>query len=90
MSYQPEPEHDLNRSKLGRQYVRVTKWAKLYPLAFAFRFWLFIAAFSAILLSMVGLSAFNKPSGKLILLLALMGWIVPFTMWIRKNRRLDK
>jgi Mn2+/Fe2+ NRAMP family transporter len=86
MSYQPEPERHPRRLPYARQYLRLAQWTERHPVAFLFRAWLFFAACVVLVFLVEGFEGFEKPSGRLGLAVAVLGWILPFVMWVRKRK----
>ena len=90
MSSNPEPDFEKEFPLHASLRKRFIAFAQSRPVAFSFRIWLAVALFSALMLSVIGLEAFSTPSRKLILLIALLGWVIPFADWIRAKKMRDE
>ncbi len=90
MSYNPETDLEKEFPRQAALRKRFAAFAKDRPIALAFRIWLGLTLFSALMLTLDGLAAFDSPGRKLILLFALLGWIIPFVDWIRTRKAIDE
>jgi len=61
-------------------------FAKNRPIVLAFRVWLGCALISVFMLWIGGAEAFSRPTAKLVLLCALLGWAIPFADWVRAKK----
>ncbi|MFD0860067.1 hypothetical protein [Roseovarius aquimarinus] len=86
MSHTPEPDFDKEFPRHTAWRRRLAVFAKDRPIAFAFRIWLFCALFSVCMVWIGGADAFARPSAKLVLSAALLGWVIPFIGWIRAKK----
>ncbi len=99
MSYQPEPddwEEEHRRIYFLRYWFidllfrRLFPFDKERPVAFWLRLWLTSIFFLGIIIPLAGLESLDRPSEKLVLLFAILGWIIPFVFWIKAKKAGDK
>ena len=82
MSYQPEPDYEKEYPRIFRWKRRIVHFIKERPVAFLLRLWLVMATVTVLKLVTKGLEGFDKLWDKPFLLYALIGWAIPFILWI--------
>lgn len=90
MSHNPEPDFDKEFPRPAALRRRFLAFAKDRPIALAFRVWLFCALFSVCMAWIGGADALAKPSAKLMVFVALLGWIIPCVDWIAAKKAKTK
>ena len=89
MSYQPEPDFEKEYPRTARWRRRMFAFYRERPLAFWLRAWVAAVIYFVLLWALDAPFMEGGIVLRVFLLFSLLGWVVPFIIWIRK-RKSDK
>ncbi len=84
MSYNPEPGLRKERPHIPAWLNKYIAFHNNRPVAFWIRWWLIVVLISALTFVLVGPP--DRLSSRLGLLFALVGWVIPFILWIKARK----
>ncbi|MFT6169036.1 MAG: hypothetical protein ACJAR9_001151 [Celeribacter sp.] len=86
MSYTPEPDPRQEMPKFTAFANRIKLFYKTKPIRFWGYLWLITLVTVIPTLATDGMAGFDRPKGKGILTFAVLGWIYPFYLLVKRRR----
>ncbi len=88
MSHSPPPDPDTTWPGRSASVRWLRACPTRHPVLFWLALWVSFATLAGVILALKGLDGFQQPREKGLLLVAGLGWVYPFHLWI-KHRRSD-